>query len=822
MKTLVLVLLLVVGWGRAADQPARAMIDDFLAFHCLDCHDSASEKAGRNFEAFQVPLQGIPDLITAREILDQVSLGEMPPREKEQPEPDERDRLVRALQQEIAASRDRLAGERRQTVMRRLSNREYENTLEVLFGRRVDTLGLTLDFPKEKTSHHLDTIGESLVTSGFLVDQYFQAAQLLVESRLGKPRLEPREWHFTDNFVQYEELKGSHRSVFQNRFLCLYEQPDTDTRQGSYGHIEDFLEGVPVSGLYELKVLIKAMHRDTHYDPKIFGIDLSEPFRLGVVPGDITAGHIHYPQPIEPRLAEAVVPDEDFTWITFQVWLEAGQTPRFIFPNGPYESRRSVIELNRRYRDEFENPDRGVSRKALLREGKLPHLRISEVKIRGPLPEKGGSMEERTVFGPDGFQAGRAKDQLERFAARAFRRPLHEEDRRRLHQFHDQRLAQGSSARQAALDVLKFILCSPSFFYLSEITPGDDPELSPHDLATRLSYTLWAGPPDARLRSLAAQGDLARPEILRLEIERLLADPRSVGFVKGFLDGWLRLRDLGAMPPPRARARRYYSENWPASMKGEVRHFLTHLLRENRPVRELLDADYTFVDKDLAKHYGLPEGETLRLRDGFRKVSLPDKRRRGGLLAMAALLTVSANGVETSPITRGVYVSETILGKIPPPPPAEVPAIEPDVRGATTLRQRLAQHLDSRSCAECHRKIDPPGFGLEAFDELGRWRSHYRQPHAKAPKLVVDASGKLPSGEEFAGFSELRRVLLSTRFEVFQNHLVATLLAYGTGRHLDAVDQFVIDDIIERVAKKGGGLRTLVTESLASEIFRRR
>ena len=192
--------------------------------------------------------------------------------------------------------------------MRRLSNREYENTLEVLFNRRVDTLGLTADFPKEETSHHLDNIGSSLVTSGFLLDQYFQAASRLVETRLGKPRMEAKSWHFTDNFKQYEELSNSHRNVFKYQFLCLYEQPNTDTRQGGYGHIEDFLEGVPVSGLYDIEVHAQAMHRDTHYDPKIFRIDFSEPFQLAVVPGDATKGHIHYPQAIEPILASTIVP----------------------------------------------------------------------------------------------------------------------------------------------------------------------------------------------------------------------------------------------------------------------------------------------------------------------------------------------------------------------------------------------------------------------------------------------------------------------------------------------------------------------------------
>ena len=214
--------------------------------------------------------------------------------------------MIRALRDGSASAFRKLESTGSRTVMRRLSSREYENTLAVLFGRRVDTLGLTADFPKEKTTDHMDTIGKGLVTSGFLVDQYFQSANRLVEARLGKPQMEPKEWHFDHHFVQYEELQGPHKDAFNFRYLNLYEQPNTDTRQGGYGHIEDFLQGVPVAGMYDLEAEAQALHRDTHYDAKIFGIDFSEPFILGVVPGDITKGHIHYPQPIEPLLASSV------------------------------------------------------------------------------------------------------------------------------------------------------------------------------------------------------------------------------------------------------------------------------------------------------------------------------------------------------------------------------------------------------------------------------------------------------------------------------------------------------------------------------------
>ena len=812
--------------GDASESEREKVLFDFVGKYCLECHDTDVQKGEREFETFNFPLENVADLITADEIIDQVTLKEMPPKDADQPTDEERIAVIRALRETIAATRDKFESTGGRTVMRRLSHREYENTLEDLFGRRVDTLGLTADFPKERTSEHVDTIGEALVTSGFLLDQYFAAAHRLVESRLGKDAMEPKNWHFTENFVQYEELTGSHRSALKFQYLCLYEQPNTDTRQGGYGHIEDFLEGVPVSGLYEIKTLAQAKHRDTHYDPKIFQIDFSEPFQLAVVPGDVTKGHIHYPQAIEPILAQTLVPDEKPEWLTFRVWLEAGQTPRFIFPNGPYESRASVIQINKRYKDEFEAeiPGSLVGRAHILREGALPHIRIGEIKITGPLPEKGGSAEEIAVFGKDGFQAEKALNQLYAFGERAYRRPLTQEDRERIQRTYDKRISEEALPRQAALDTIKMILCSPSFLYLTEITPEEEKWLRPYDLASRLSYALWAAPPDQDLLAKAADSSILKPDVLAEEAKRLLKDPRSTDFIDGFLDSWLNLRDIGNLPPPRQAARSYYAEDLPTSMKKEAHLFFRYLLENNRPVTEFLDSDYTFVDKKLAKLYALPEKDTLRLADGFQKVSLKENSRRGGILGMAGVLTVSANGVETSPVTRGVFISENVLGMPPPPPPDEVPAIDADTTAGKTIREKLALHSSDKTCAECHRKIDPLGFSLEKFDPIGRWRTTYPKPagKSKAPAQSIDSSGELPSGETFSGFDEFKQVLKSTRKDVFARNLIAKLLTYSTGRHLEAIDEYVVDDILATVKAENYGLKTLLIESVSSDIFRAR
>jgi hypothetical protein len=806
----------------AAETPAK-QVEQFLSRYCLECHAADVQKGDRSFDKFTLPLKTLPEVIEARDIIDQLTLREMPPKKADQPTDEERLAAIRALRAGTASAQTSLQSTGSRTVLRRLSNREYENTLATLFGRRVDTLGLTADFPKEKTARHLDTIGQSLVTSGFLVDQYFQSANRLVETRLGKPATAPQTWRFNKNFVQYEELTGSHKAAFNFRYLNLYEQPNTDTRQGGYGHIEDFRQGVPVSGLYDIEVEAAALHRDTHYDPAIFGIDLSEPFILGVVPGDITKGHIHYPQAIEPLLASSVVPDNTPTRLKFRVWLEAGQTPRFIFPNGPYESRASVITINKRYEKEFSTPvgSSGVGRSHILREGKLPHIRISEIVVQGPVTEAVGGAEEIAVFGPEGFKPERAHDQLFAFATRAYRRPLQDADRAPIRKLYEQRLAEKASPRQAALDAVKLILCSPSFLYLSEVTQENDRRLQPHDLGTRLAYALWATTPDEALFASAASGKLTEDAELKKQIDRLLADARLEGFIGGFLDSWLNMRELGGMPPPRETNRAYYAEDLPASMKTEARLFFREMLMENRPVNQFLRADYSFIDKKLAKLYDLPEQKTLRLADGFQRVSLKDDKHRGGLLGMAAVLTVSANGVETSPVTRGAWVSENILGIKPPPPPDTVPAIEPDVSGTTTIRERLAKHSTDRACAECHRKIDPLGFSLESFDPVGRWRVNYAKPK-KGPAPKIDTSGEFASGETYKDFAGFRDLLHERREEMFTRHLIRSLLAYSTGRLMEPADEFAVDRIHDKVKQQGLGLRSLVVECLTSDVFRSR
>lgn len=821
---------LLASWAGLAfgqDSPGRAahgdVAMDFVATYCFECHDDLIQKGERRFDELSFPIEDLKGLIAVQEMIDQLNLGEMPPPKADQPSEEERAAAVAALTAEVADVHARLESTGSQTELRRLNEREYLNTLEDLFARRVDTFAPTSKFPRDQTSEHIDTIGDALVTSGFLLDNYFEAADLVVEKALGQQdRPEEKEWSFRDNFYQGQELSFSHKSVYQYRYLCVYEVPNTVNHEGGYAGLEAFKEGVHADGLYEVKVLAHSMHRDSPYDPDIFRMDLSEPFRLGIVSGDATVGELHHPQPIEPQLAEVTVADGEPQWYTMRVWLEKGQQPRFIFPNGMANCRNAFGRIARDYKDQWpkDDPyDGGIvhARRVVLQHGKMPHIRIHEVGIRGPLYDEWPPASQQAVFGDEGFQVDRQEEILHGFAERAFRRPVTKKELKPFLSVAEARREKGHSPRQATLDAIKAMLCSPSFLYLQEAGQERGGKLGPHDLANRLSYFLTASMPDETLRAHADSGAILEPETLRKEMDRLLSDPRSDEFVSGFLDSWLNLRALGDMPPDRNVSAPYFYDDLETAMKEEVTHFFRHLLEEDRPITELLDSDYTFLNKPLAQLYRVPHEFTHETAYQYEKVALPD-RRRGGLLGMGAVLTVSANGIETSPVVRGIYLLENIMGTPPPPPPDDVPPLEPDIRGATSIRDQLIKHREMNTCAECHRKIDPPGFALEHYDPIGRWREKYPDEKGRPTGPKIDASGSLPNGKEFRHVMDLKTLLLQ-RKDSFAHHLAERLLSYGTGRRMEVLDRPDVETIAAETRKEGYGARTLLREVILSDVF---
>ena len=363
-------------------------------------------------------------------------------------------------------------------------------------------------------------------------------------------------------------------------------------------------------------------------------------------------------------------------------------------------------------------------------------------------------------------------------------------------------------------DGLKAALCSPAFLYLEE-PESKDGKLSAHALASRLSYFLTSSMPDAELRALADSGEVLKPGVKLAQARRLLASPKSDAFVEGFLNTWLNLRSLGDMPPDRDVFGRYYSQDLQSAMKRETQLFMRHLMDANESLASFLDADYTFVNQPLATLYGLGRICPPEKAHEFHRVSLPD-HRRGGLLGQGSVLTVSANGIETSPVTRGVWVLENILGTPPAPPPDNVPPIDPDVRGAKSMRDIITKHRDNPNCYECHQKIDPLGFALENFDPIGAWRTHYMVGKAKGPE--IDSSGELPGGKAFTDITGLKQILVERRTP-FARMLTEKLLAYACGRRMEVLDRPQVDRIVTGSAKDNFGLRSLVESIVLSETF---
>jgi hypothetical protein len=662
-------------------------------------------------------------------------------------------------------------------------------------------------------------LGDVLQTSGYLLAQYLDAADQAVEKALGATeRPSEQTWKFAGNFRQQQELRHPHGKVFNYRYLCLYEVPDTVNHEGGYGPIHDFQEGVPSDGRYEIRVKAQAMNRLHPYDPQIFKRVTEQPFRLGIVPGNAKTGPLHHPQPIEPQLAEVTVNDGEPEWHTMTVWLDAGFTPRFIFPNGMANSRRAFGQILAKHRDllpEEVRNTRGIfeTRPVILEHGWMPHIRIHEIQIRGPIVDEWPPKSQQTVLGGKPFTLGHTREILQNFASRAYRRPARSDEVDRLMGVVEKRREEGREPLEALKDGLKSVLCSPAFLYLAE--PAHDEEsqqLSAYALASRLSYFLWSTMPDAELRQAADSGELLKPAVLLAQTERMLASPRSNAFVEGFLDTWLNLRSLGDMPPDRDAFDRYYSQNLQAAMKQETRLFTRHLLDNNQSILDFLNADYTFVNQPLASLYGLDFDAPPEEAHHFRRVSLKN-RQRGGLLGQGSVLTVTANGIETSPVTRGVWLLENILGTPPAPPPDNVPPIDPDIRGAKSMRDILTKHRDNPGCYDCHRKIDPLGFALENFDPIGAWRTHYdkRQP--------IDTAGELPSGESFQDIGDLKQILARHK-EQFARMLTEKLLGYACGRRIEATDRANVDQIVKQLAKDDYGFRRLIELAVLSETFR--
>jgi len=801
----------------AAAQDA-AQFRAFTAQYCTGCHGPQTQMAQRRFDQLRLPPTGADTVILLQDMVDQLNISHMPPAKVKQPTASEKQAAIATLTQWIAQGHARLSSTGGRTVLRRLNKREYLNTIGDLFGMNMAMFDPGAAFPRDQISANMDNIGDALVTSGYLLEQYLDAADRIIEKALRlETQPEPQTWTFQDNFRQQQELDYAHKAIYNQRYLCLYETMNSLRHEGAYGPLKAFSKGVPADGFYEVRVLAETRNRRHPYRNDIIKLDPEEPFRLGIVPGDEKAGPLHHPQPIEPLLAETVLNDNGPEWKTFRVWLDAGYTPRFVFPNGMIDGRRAFTQLIARHKDLLPESVRATAepriypaRPLILEHGFMPHIRIHEVQIKGPLYDAWPLESRRLTLG--NRTPEHTREILQQFANRAYRRPARPDEIDRLMSVVDARRKQGATPFDALMDGLKAALCSPAFLYLAESDAGKATRLTAYALASRLSYFLWSSMPDDELLKSAASGALLHNGTLLAQARRMLSSPRADAFLAGFLDSWLNLRSLGDMPPDRDAFEHFYALDLQAAMKRETRLFARHLLDRNEPISRFLDADYTYLNRPLAKLYGIADQVPATGGHNFRLVRFTNPNR-GGLLGQASVLTVTANGIETSPVTRGVWLLENIFGTPPAPPPDNVPAIDPDIRGAKTMREILTKHRDTPACFACHQKIDPPGFALENFDPIGAWRTHYK------PGLPVDATGTMPDGKSFNDVAGLKKILAANQPQ-FARMLAEKLLAYASGRRMEPLDRPRMDRLTKDLAARGNGFRDLVELAVLSEIFR--
>ena len=514
-------------------------------------------------------------------------------------------------------------------------------------------------------------------------------------------------------------------------------------------------------------------------------------------------------------LALEELTNEQPKWFQWDVYLEQGFEPEVRFRNGTSATKRLVRIVTSKAADhpevaEFADMKPGNEKShGLLKVYRGPKLRIWEIQVGGPHIDQwppGGHTRLYGELKPDQLTAVEMHRRLLAFADHAFRRPLREGELRPIITMVDRKLCDGVEPLVALQLGFQAILCSPGFIYLAE---GEGP-LDDFALASRLSYFLWSSVPDDELLRAASSGKLSGSQELRRHAERMLSDPKSDRFVSNFIRLWLDVDNIGEMPVAKD-FKVYFRDNLDSAMRAESEAFFRHVLDENLPPSEFLVADYSFLNRELAMHYGIAglQGNHLR------KVSLSGTGR-GGLMGQGLFLTASANGVDTSPVVRGVYVLEKVMGYSPPPPPPDVPEIESDFSEARTIRERLEKHRNVASCAACHRKIDPLGFALENFNAIGGWRSSYQIDKDQRP---IEAGGKFPGGESFSTYAEFRSQVARREAE-FTRCLTKKLLTYAIGRELGIGDRDDIDSICRTMRDESSGLRDLIRFVVQSDSFR--
>ncbi|MGB0759217.1 MAG: DUF1592 domain-containing protein [Rubripirellula sp.] len=815
------VLLMLTSSASLADEGRHSVEPQgFLKSYCIRCHGPDAQKADRRFDNLPARIVTLDDMERYQEIVDQLNLASMPPEDELQPSAAARRKIIERVTGMIAEAQAGLSDTGGHSVLRRLNSWEYRQTIGDLLGLNVEVWDPAADFPAEVMVDGFDNNGAGLVTSGMLLNHYLSAAEEAIRRATNfGPRPESKNWSQNSPFYFSGKESRDLPKLFQvDRFRFIPDTPYTDLYGRHYrgGHI-GFLPlvrqgGVKQSGQYTVRVRAAAVSRRHDYGKALGDFRNGDPLVMELAAVD-RRGSVESTGNVSEMtsLARIELTEAEPQWFEWDVYIEAGFEPEVRFRNGPMAAKRMVRLLTTQAADRPEFQPfvhlKGGMEKAhgVLKAYQGPRLRVWEIELQGPHVEAWPPQGHQLLYGKlalDEITAQTIPGRIDAFAKAAFRREPVDLELEPIQTLVDRKLSEGMEPLDALKLGFQAILCSPGFLYLNM----GEGELDDTALASRLAYFLSSSPPDETLSALAAKGEL-RPN-LESQAMRLTGDPKIERFVHHFVRRWLDLDNIGAMPPAESFLT-YYRDNLQAAMEAEIEAFFRHLLERNAPLSEFLAADYAFLNRELALHYGI-EGVSG---NELRQVKLP-KGKRGGLLSQGAFLTASANGVDTSPVVRGVYVLEKVLGYRPPPPPPDVPAIEPDIRGAVTIREQLKKHRQVETCAECHRKIDPLGFALENFDAIGMWRNDYAQ------RVPIDATGKLINGEAFSGFGEFRDLMIA-QSDQFSRCLTEKLMAYALGRELEVTDRPDIDEILMKLKSQDGGLRDLILLIVQSKAFGR-
>lgn len=777
-------------------QAAIPAIQPFLEQHCMDCHDAEMKKGGLDLSALSTNGADSAALKKWVRVFDRVAGGEMPPPKKKQPSQDAVQDFMAALGGDLVMKSNAHKG----TVLRRLNRREYQNTINDLLGVKVNVID---SLPEDGRAHGFDNIGEALSISGIQMQRYMEAAELAINTALNQEsRPETTLQRATLESDRNKDHLGKHWLKREDGSIVVFNNggfpstviPNLRAKQ---------------AGTYKLRV--------TGY-----GYQIEEPVVFALITGSF---NFRNADNVTHSFHELPVGQSSTVEITLHLDANKGIwiSPQGL--NGP-DGHSPIKDGPAKY------PGEGMAIQEVTLEGPFidawpprgQKLLLGDAPLREVPPEKPwmrGKAGYKPIFTADSADpAGDARKLLPAFITTAFRRPATAADVEPYVKLFEAEFAESQDFLAAMRTAAIAVLCSPEFLFLKE--PAG--KLNDLQLASRLGYFLTRSAPDAGL--LAAK--LTQPEVMRVQTERLLKAATLERFVTDFTDGWLNLREIDFTTPDK-QLYPEYDELLLDSMLRETRSFVTELIQNNLGVANIVQSDFAMLNSRLAQHYGIPGVSGLELQ----KVKLPPDSHRGGVLTQASVLKVSANGTNTSPVVRGVFVMDRILGMEPPPPPPGVPGVEPDIRGATTLRELLDKHRNMESCNGCHRVIDPPGFALESYDVIGGWRERFRSIDQGEPvKLTVqgrkvryrlgppvDAAGELSSGAKFADLSEFKTLLLAGQDRVARC-MIEKLLTFATGRAMGFSDRSEIDKILAQSKTKNHAMRDLIHAVVQSEIFR--